>query len=268
MADSGATSLTHIPPSFSTYSQFHSSNGDDPQPTIDRFFNLQDDLAQTRLVVQSLTNITPLRTSDTDINTTGSVKEVLNLAVERKKNAISWIKSAIAYDLSPCTSTTNGANTVKKPTTATGRVTKTKTGCVVNKQRKNVEISVGVTSDKDKPTDWVRGTTLTGAAELANALNEESRRSFMGYVEKFLDEVESRTSCIDSDSRIAGMMYQIKRVNDWLDIVNKEANSNSTMGNCEIETCGRMRKKIYEVLLKHVERTAMALENMKVVDQD
>ncbi|KAG5529002.1 hypothetical protein RHGRI_029610 [Rhododendron griersonianum] len=76
-----------------TYSQFHSSNGDDPQPTIDRFFNLQDDLAQTRLVVQSLTNITPLRTSDTDINTTGSVKEVLNLAVERKKNATSWIKS-------------------------------------------------------------------------------------------------------------------------------------------------------------------------------
>ncbi|KAF7126772.1 hypothetical protein RHSIM_Rhsim11G0153400 [Rhododendron simsii] len=252
----------------STYSQFHSSNGDDPQPTIDRFFNLEDDLAQTRLVVQSLTNITPLRTSDTDINTTGSVKEVLNLAVERKKNATSWIKSAIAYDLSPCTSTTNGANTVKKPTTATSQVTKPKTGCVIKKQRKNVEISVGMTSDKDKPMDWVRGTTLTGAAELANALNEENRRSFMGYVEKFLDEVESRTSCIASDSRIAGMMYQIKRVNDWLEIVNKEANSNSTMGNCEIETCGRMKEKIYEVLLKHVERTAMALENMKVVDQD
>lgn len=190
------------------------------------------------------------------------------MAVERKKNATSWIKSAIAYDLFPCTNTINSANTVKKSTTATSRVAKPKTGCVVKKQLKNLEISVGMTSDKDKPMDWVRGTTLTGAAELANALNEESRRSFIGYVEKFLDEVESRTSCIDSDSRIAGMMYQIKRVNDWLDIIHKEANLSSTMGDGEMETRVRMKKKIYDVLLKHVERTAMALENMKVVGQD
>lgn len=265
----------------STYSEFQSYKGDDPQPFIDKFFDLQDDLAQTRQIVQSLTNISPLKTSDTDINSMGSVKEVLNLAVERKKNATSWIKSAMAFDLSPClsslrsTSTTESPNTAKKSVTAS-QVTKPKMACIVRKLRKNCEFAVGLTSEKDNPLEWARGSTLCRAADLANALQDESRRSFMGYVEKFLAEVESKTSSIDSDSKIAGMMYQIKRVNDWLDAVNKEASCETngskegspTLEDYEMEACGRVRSKIYKVLLKHVERTAMALENINAAGQD
>ncbi|KAI8026669.1 hypothetical protein LOK49_LG02G03356 [Camellia lanceoleosa] len=265
----------------STSSEFQSYKGDDLQPFIDKFFDLQDDLAQTRQIVQSLTNISPLKTSDTDINSMGSVKEVLNLAVERKKNATSWIKSAMAFDLSPClsslrsTSTTESPNTVKKSVTAS-QVTKPKMACIIRKLRKNCEFAVGLTSEKDNPLEWARGSTLCRAADLANALQDESRRSFMGYVEKFLDEVESKTSSIDSDSKIAGMMYQIKRVNDWLDAVNKEASCETngskegspTLEDYEMEACGRVRSKIYEVLLKHVERTAMALENINAAGQD
>ncbi|CAL5379089.1 unnamed protein product [Camellia sinensis] len=265
----------------STYSEFQSYKGDDPQPFIDKFFDLQDDLAQTRQIVQSLTNISPLKTSDTDINSMGSVKEVLNLAVERKKNATSWIKSAMAFDLSPClsslrsTSTTESPNTAKKSVTAS-QVTKPKMACIVRKLRKNCEFAVGLTSEKDNPLEWARGSTLCRAADLANALQDESRRSFMGYVEKFLAEVESKTSSIDSDSKIAGMMYQIKRVNDWLDAVNKEASCETngskegspTLEDYEMEACGRVRSKIYKVLLKHVERTAMALENINATGQD
>ncbi|XP_028125860.1 uncharacterized protein LOC114322696 [Camellia sinensis] len=265
----------------STYSEFQSYKGDDPQPFIDKFFDLQDDLAQTRQIVQSLTNISPLKTSDTDINSMGSVKEVLNLAVERKKNATSWIKSAMAFDLSPClsslrsTSTTESPNTAKKSVTAS-QVTKPKMACIVRKLRKNCEFAVGLTSEKDNPLEWARGSTLCRAADLANALQDESRRSFMGYVEKFLAEVESKTSSIDSDSKIAGMMYQIKRVNDWLDAVNKETSCETngskegspTLEDYEMEACGRVRSKIYKVLLKHVERTAMALENINAAGQD
>ncbi|GFY89515.1 GPI-anchored adhesin-like protein, putative [Actinidia rufa] len=261
----------------SKYSEFQSSKSDDPQLFIDKFFNLQDDLAQTRLVVQSLTNISPLRTSDTFINSTGSVKEVLNLAVERKKNATSWIKSAVAYDLSQCspslgpTSTKDGANTTRKSSRAS-QVTKPKMACMVRNQSKSGDVAVG---SKDNQMEWVKGSTLGGAAELVCTLKDESRKSFMGYVENFLDEVESKTSTMDSHSQIAGMMYQIKRVNDWLDIIKNEANSEKngwrgsfTLEDSEIEACGRVRNKIYEVLLKNVERTAMAFDKMKAEGQD
>ncbi|GFZ16899.1 GPI-anchored adhesin-like protein, putative [Actinidia rufa] len=231
----------------STYSEFQSSKSDDPQLFIDKRFILQDDLAQTRLVGQLLTNISPLRTSDTDINSTGPVKEVLHLAVERKKNSTSWIKSAVAYDLSPCssslrpTSTKDSANTTKKSRTA-GRLTKPKMACMVRNQRKNGDVA------------------------------DESRRSFMGYVENFLDEVESKTSTMNSHSKIAGMTYQIKRMND---IVKNKANSEKngwrgsfTLDDSEIEACVRVRNKIYEVLLKNIERTAMAFDKMKAQGQD
>lgn len=148
--------------------------------------------------------------------------------------------------------------------------------CIVRKLRKNCEFAVGLTSEKDNLLEWARGSTLCRAADLANALQDESRRSFMGYVEKFLDEVESKTSSIDSNSKIAGMMYQIKRVNDWLDAVNKEASCETNgskegspaLEDYEMDACRRVRSKIYEVLLKHVERTAMALENINAAGQD
>ncbi|KAL6964105.1 hypothetical protein U1Q18_035160 [Sarracenia purpurea var. burkii] len=259
----------------STYSEFQYSKRDDPQPFIDKFFNLQNELAQARLILQSLTNITPLRSSETDMNNTGSVKEALNLAVERNKKATSWIKSAIARDLSPpCSSslrrptTTETVDDTAKKSSSASRVSKPKTAtaaaaCIVRKQRMSSEIGVGLTAERDTPTEWARGSGLGGGAELANALQDESRRSFVGYVEKFLDEVESKAACVDSDGRMAGMMYQMKRANDWLETVK----GSCSLDDSEMEACGRVRNKIYELLLKQVERTAMALENMKVANQ-
>uniref|UniRef100_A0A5B7C398 Uncharacterized protein n=1 Tax=Davidia involucrata TaxID=16924 RepID=A0A5B7C398_DAVIN len=250
----------------STYSEFLLTDGDDPHPSVDKFFDLQDDLFRSRLIVQSLTNISPLRTSDTDSNTSGSVKEALNLALERKKNATSWIKSAVALDLSPCSTslkpTIDAPNTVKKSSTAS-HGTKPKGACIVRKQRKNSEIPIGLVLDRDDPMEWIRGSTLSTAADLANSLQDECRRWFLVKIDKFLDEVESKTTSMESDNRIAGMMYQIKRVSDWLDVtVSKDSGckESSTLEDFEIEACERARNKIYGILLKNVERTAMALE--------
>lgn len=76
---------------------------------------------------------------------------------------------------------------------------------------------------------------------------------------------------MESDNHIAGMMYKVKRVSDWFDmIVNKEGeplNPNIkdgfTGGLCNLEDSaneayGKVKNKIYGILLKHVERTAMA----------
>nr|XP_016469954.1 PREDICTED: uncharacterized protein LOC107792271 [Nicotiana tabacum] len=256
--------------SLSKFSEFHLAEEDDLQPHVDKFFDLQDDMAQTRLVLQSLTNISPLRTSgEADTN---SVKEALTIAVERKKNASMWVKSAVALDLSPCSTALNPihnntmavTNMMKQSSTSSRISTKPKGSYIIKSHRNSTdEIPFLLSSDKDEqPDQWTRGITTPAATVLASSLQDECRKLFLGHVEKYLDEVERKASSMVLDSQIAGMMYKVKRVNDWLDvIINKEANAPKDGGNLddsEIEVCQRVRNKIYGILLKHVERTAMA----------
>lgn len=100
----------------------------------------------------------------------------------------------------------------------------------------------------------MKGGSFKEAADMTSLLQEESRKSFLSFFEGFLDEVEMRTRVIDSDMKIASMMCQIKKVNDWLE--------DAVLDDAEVAACERVRNKIYSVLLKHVERTAVALESM------
>lgn len=226
-------------------------------------------MAQTRLILQSLTNISPLRTSgeaDHSTYNTSSVKEALTIAVQRKKNSSMWIKSAVALDLSPCSTTLNPihntmavTNTPKK-SSISNRSTKPK-GSYIVKSHKNTDEIPFLSADKDEQPEWTRGSTMPTAIALASSLQNECRKLFLGHVEKYLDEVEIKASSMAVDSQIAGMMYKVKRVNDWLDvIINKEANArkDGSLDDSEIEVCQRVRNKIYGILLKHVERTAMS----------
>ncbi|XP_027112633.1 uncharacterized protein [Coffea arabica] len=257
--------------SLSTYSEFHVSGEEDVQPYVDKFFDLQDDLARTRLIVQSLTNISPFKTPETDANGTTSVKEALNIALERKKNATTWIKSAVAFDLSTCSSDplklsvspVAATDAVKKPS----RCVKPKGARIIRRQRTNDDLPLLVASDKDYQAEWTRGSTLCAAADLASLLQDECRKLFLSYVENYLEEVESKTSSMHSDRQVSGMMYKVKRVNDWLNVfIGKEPNLPgddgfkifSNLDDSEREAYGRVRNKIYEILLNHVERTALA----------
>ncbi|XP_071930960.1 uncharacterized protein [Coffea arabica] len=257
--------------SLSTYSEFHVSGEEDVQPYVDKFFDLQDDLARTRLIVQSLTNISPFKTPETDANGTTSVKEALNIALERKKNATTWIKSAVAFDLSTCSSDplklsvspVAATDAVKKPS----RCVKPKGARIIRRQRTNDDLPLLVASDKDYQAEWTRGSTLCAAADLASLLQDECRKLLLSYVENYLEEVESKTSSMHSDRQVSGMMYKVKRVNDWLNVfIGKEPNLPgddgfkifSNLDDSEREAYGRVRNKIYEILLNHVERTALA----------
>ncbi|KAL0365304.1 UNVERIFIED_CONTAM: hypothetical protein Sangu_0628000 [Sesamum angustifolium] len=234
--------------SLSTLSQIPLGEGEDLQPYVDKFFELQHDLARTRLIMQSLTSISPLRTQESDSCMTTSVKETLTVALERKKNAITWIKSAMAVDLSPSSSpnfpSTNPVettNTLKK-TSPSNRSNKPKGASIIKKDRSGADITVLLASDKgDYQGEWTR--------------EDECRKLFLSYVEKYLDELEQKSSSMQSDSQIAAMMYKVKMVNDCLDVIVNIEDS-------EAEAYRRVRNKIYGILLKHVERTAMVLERL------
>lgn len=264
----------------SVYSEIQLAKGEEPQPSVNMFFKLQQDLADNRLIVQSLTNISPVKGNENaDPNSHGSIREALKLAVDRKRNATLWIKEALASDLTPPSvpkSACIGAiKSVRKPNTNCS--SKPKGSYIVKKQKNNNGggNQVGLASEKDNSQDWMKGSGLCAAGELTNCLLYECRRWYLGYAENYLDEVKSKTISMESDSmQVAEMMSQIKKVSDWLDVIVKKDDSSSPksgsiegsiLDESEIEACRRVRSKIYGVLLKNVERTAMAWEHMNAM---
>lgn len=126
------------------YSQLQSIKEDNAQPMVNQFLNLHDDMIQARVIAQSLANIRTLRTSDSDSLTTGSIEEAVKITSERKKHAASWIKAAVASDLSPVPSPTKSAvNSTKAAKTkrkiCSVNCSKPRGSCIINKQQKNAE---------------------------------------------------------------------------------------------------------------------------------
>ncbi|KAJ6965030.1 hypothetical protein NC652_003064 [Populus alba x Populus x berolinensis] len=105
----------------------------------------------------------------------------------------------------------------------------------------------------DRQPDWVKWSFSPVCAELANSLNDESRAWFLSNLEEYLEWFSSKTNSRKFDSLVAEMMFMIKRVNDWVDNVRRK--DGSTLKDSELEAYGRVRNKIYEILLKHAERT-------------
>ncbi|CAN4107799.1 unnamed protein product [Withania somnifera] len=263
--------------SLSKFSEFLLPKEVDLQPRVDMFLDLQDDMAQTRLLMKSLTNISPARTEETDLSSTSADNEALAITVQRRNNAATWIKSAVALDLSPCSTAHNPipnnwsiTNTLKKSSTSSHTI-KQKGASIVrtDHNRKTDDISLALTSNIDVQPEWTRGSTIDAATNLASSLQAECRKIFLGYIEKYISELQRKMSLMVSDNQVAAMMYKIKRLNNWLDLnINKEVNGSkegSNLDESEIEACNRVRNKIYEILLKHVERTAMAFENSKML---
>jgi len=251
----------------STYSEFQAAERDAKKPSVDKFLSLQDDLMNTQSIVQSLTNISPLRGKDHDPNFHGSIRESLKLAMDRKKNATIWIETALASDLTllSAPSAPKATNLLRKSSLPNDSELNGMRR--VRKQRNNGEIHIGLAAEKDGTRSWVKGSALDATVHLTNSLHDEFRKWFLAFVETYLDEINSKTISIESDSEVGEMMYQIKQVSDWLDVVvNKEVKSpNPSVDDSELETYGRVRDKIYAVLLKNAERTAMAFENMNLV---
>lgn len=246
---------------FSTYSELQSAKREEQLTSVDKFFDLQDDLARTRLIVQSLTNISPLKANEKNPSSPASTGEALVLALDRKKNATSWIKTALAADLiTPPSGPGSVSMEVKHKSHKSSKTHgdgKPKGTCIVKIKHKS-DAHFGLAIEKENSQDWVKGSALSAAADLENCLHDECRKWFLAAFESYLDEVKSITVSMESDNHVAEMMCQIKKVGDWLDvIVNKD--------DSELEACVRIKNKIYGVLLKHVERTAMVLEHMNAM---
>ncbi|XVE49323.1 hypothetical protein DITRI_Ditri01bG0073500 [Diplodiscus trichospermus] len=249
-----------------TFSELQLAKENDQQSSIDKFLKLQDYIAQCRAIVQSLKIISPLRTDDSDLNSPGLTREAVKLAVERKRNATTWVKAAVASDLVVLSAdrtknvSAEGKNEAKgmnKPS----QITKLKGTYTITKKRNIGEFHSGLAFEKENLPDWVKGSSLNIAGNLANSLQKECKIWFLAYIENHLDSFNNKGLSKVPDSQVAESMCQIKRLNDWLDMMERSSDKGA-LERPEREAYGRVRNKIYGVLLKHVERAAMVLENM------
>ncbi|KAF2322014.1 hypothetical protein GH714_005610 [Hevea brasiliensis] len=264
----------------SIYSELTSSaKEDNPQPAVEQFLTLHASLNNARLVADSLSKIIPVGSCpDSDHNPS---EEVLKVTSDRRKHAATWVQAALATNLSSFyvfkKETTSASTQGQKTSSGNQPIlvlenSKNASAKTQGKTRPSVGSKLVATGAFRKagdtsaisqkmppqpPPEWIKGSGLDEAVDLAEMLQMESQDWFLGFVERFLDaDVDSST--LSDNGQIAGMLTQLKSVNDWLDEIGSSKDEEETP-NVSSETIDRLRKKIYEYLLTHVESAAAAL---------
>ncbi|KFK39288.1 hypothetical protein AALP_AA3G225300 [Arabis alpina] len=227
--------------SYSELSDKRDEHQHNQQPPIGEFLSFQDELSKSRLIIQSLSTE---KTKHCNSNT-------VKTGNERHEKATQWIKSALATDLKPF------SFSVSKSPRSPGRKGLT----LIAQETDN-------TSERDVGSGERKEKLSKAARELRKCTKEEGRSWCLSRVEKYLDEINDGTKWREMSSQQVGdTMYQIKRVSDWLDAIlkgeDKEGEGEEEemvmmmMTESETEACGRVRNKIYRILMKHVETTSL-----------
>ncbi|KAH1207623.1 hypothetical protein GmHk_15G042674 [Glycine max] len=269
-----------------TYSELtNSAKEHNLQPAVEQFLTLHASLNSTRTIAESLSK--PIPDGSSPDYERSTVEEALKVKSDRQKQSASWVQAALATNLSSFAVFTRESQSSKPPTSSNSQNQKTVVGSqhmlVLHNSSEDASSKVhaktrltayskhaslgtlrkpgdallnGQKQLVQPPPEWVRGNGLNEVVNLAEMLQLQSRDWFLGFVERFLDS-DGDTTLSDND-QIAGMLTQLKSVNDWLDEIGSSKDEGES---CEIsaETIDRLRKKIYEYLLTHVESAAAAL---------
>nr|XP_043627339.1 uncharacterized protein LOC122598934 isoform X2 [Erigeron canadensis] len=241
----------------STYSELCSSaNEATPQATVEQFLALQVSLNSAYQIAESLSKVISLGSpSDCD----NPLEEHLKVETNRHKQANLWVHAAVITNLSSFLvySKASPSYSLHKPTLVLEGSTKTTP--TKSKVNSNLRSTVNPKARAPPPNKWEKGACLEEIVQLAKMLQMESQEWFMGFIERFLDaEVSPCMSSNKGRIRIAGMLTQLKNVNDWLDKVGTSKYEGETFP-FSTERIDHIKKKIFDHLLTHVESAATAL---------
>ncbi|XP_074281452.1 uncharacterized protein LOC141606284 [Silene latifolia] len=283
----------------SKYSELSTSaKEDDPQPAVEQFLALHTSLKTALLVAGSLSKT--LSTGSSPDSEEIISEETLKILSEKCKQAASWTNAAVASDLSsfsvysdrptlapfqasspsqnqkvnhgnqPILVLENSSkNASPKPISKPRVSVSSKTPSPLTPRRDPRDALIGTQKTRTPPPpppEWSKGNGLDELMDLAEKLQMESQSWFLRYVERFLD-ADVDTSALSDNGQIAGMLTQLKSVNDWLVEIGgggsarEDDEDEEEVARVSCETIDRLRKKIYEYLLTHVESAAAALGN-------
>lgn len=227
---------------------------------------MHDSLNNAHHIAKSLSKVITL-SSSSECEENPS-EEQLKVTSDRRKQANLWVHASIITNLSsflvyrkqPSSTTNKPALVLEGSTKTVLTKPQVKPRQLVNTKIVNSALarpSGDQKSTAPHPPKWEKGSGLEETLELAKMLKMESCDWFLGFVERFLDADVSTSTPYDN-GRIAGMLTQLKSVNDWLDkiLTSKDEEENDQFS---VETIERVRKKIYYRLLTNVESAAAAL---------
>ncbi|KAL8104383.1 uncharacterized protein LOC141677420 isoform X2 [Apium graveolens] len=263
----------------STYSDLSNcAKEDNPQSTVEQFLTFHSSLKSCHQIVSSLSKTTTSGSSSDGEKIPSD--DVLKVTSERRKQSASWVDAALITSLSSFSLFSKQGISTTIPTSTSSpspknipaneailvlenssKSTSTKTQ---SKLRQTVSSKIVGQKPKVPPplppqaqVEWYRGDGLNEAIDLAEMLQMESQDWFLEFLERFLD-AKVDVSTLSDNGQIANMLTQLKSVNDWLDGIatGKDEEENTHISS---ETIERIRKKIYEYLLTHVESAAAAL---------
>ncbi|RRT80705.1 hypothetical protein B296_00002143, partial [Ensete ventricosum] len=242
-----------------------SAKEDNPRPTVEQFLALYASLCSATAVTDSLSKTTSQTLPGQSLGGDPTLEEALKVSADVRRRAVSWVGAAVATDLAPfslydrkpsSTSTASRAMVVLEGPSKTAAATAPSKAIPQTKSRLSLT-SVSVGRGK------TRGVGPNEGAWLARTLREESRAWFLGFLERFVDA----DGVPSNRQHVAAMLSQLKKVNEWLEAIGcrrsegeaDDAVDSEGSGDVPAETVERLRKKIYEYLLTHVESAAVAL---------
>ncbi|XP_064997571.1 uncharacterized protein LOC135632746 isoform X3 [Musa acuminata AAA Group] len=264
-----------------------------PQSAVEQFLALHASLCSATAVADSLSKTIPASptVSSPDAPLVGDQipEEALRVSAKNRRRAASWVGAALATDLSPFSlyNRRTSADSIVSPAvvvldgtakTSAAAAAPSK-ACPQSKPRPSPASSSAAkgrargAAPPSPPPEWERGVGMEDGAELARQLREEAHSWFLGFVERFLDADAAAPGPSDRE-QVAAMLSQLKKVNDWLEAIGHRRREGEAEADAEVdeaehgegpgggvpaETIDRLRKKIYEYLLTHVESAAVAL---------
>ncbi|OWM66943.1 hypothetical protein CDL15_Pgr008112 [Punica granatum] len=273
-----------------------SAKEDNPQQTVEQFLTLYSSLSNIHSIADSLAKTIASNNPSQSPEENPLSEEALKALSVRRKRAASWVQAALATNLSPFNVFTReplsnqklapGNQPVLVLESASSKTDPAKTQSKARPSAVGPKVVTGsrrtggdVTGNGQKAgqtqpplPEWVKGSSAEDSMDLAGKLRLESRDWFLGFVERFLD-AESDMSVLSDNGQIAGMLSQLKSLNDWLDEIGsskggedeeeeeEEEEEDSASPRVSPETVDRLRKKIYEYLLTNVESAAAVLGN-------
>lgn len=217
------------------------SKAGNPLPTIDRFFTIYNNVVKFTVIAESVV-------SSHNADTPNDI-----IPSEKSKYISLWVEAALATDLQIVSLLTS--QDPEPPSTLQKSLSKRQSH---NAPTKNHLKTSSCPQSNHSHEAWTRGHGMKDTVELSNKLLSEMQIWFLRFVEEsleagfrvFRDSATdgSKTISLDGGS-IAVVLSQLKRVNDWLDLVISKGDELMT------EKVERLKRKIYGFVIQHVGTT-------------
>lgn len=220
-----------------------SSKAGNPLPTIDGFLSIYEDATKWISISESLA-------------AARNVSGVNEVSISRTKPAVLWVEAALATDLEVVSLVNNLDGFLKQKILGKASTPDANTPRM-SSLKKNSLVATVKSQAKVPNTMSSRGNSVGETVTFAKSLRREMQSWFMKFVEDALDvgfrlfgEVleDGREASRKDNGRVAAVLSQLKRVNDWLDAVGKKPDEEMILA----EKIERLKRKIYGFVITHV----------------